>query len=329
MARQEGTLEEMRREIEELRKRVEDDEARALVRAMFSTHGEVAGPGEEEEAEAGPTRRRGIGDRIAGACDSLWGGPVAPHEDDTILSWFSTFCSGVTTAHGINRVFDDGQGPLRRAFWLLFFFAAFVVVWYLVNNAVLRFMRADVATTIATEEGSSTMPMVTVCNSSPLRCACEAFYDPIMVDQHFDLVLPYVCAGVIAYKSTFSGSVDASTGKRPADRPVLEELATSEVDREQTKINMAAFASDPANLIQCSNGAYTKDSFMAMIVQKGTLTTLDLINYAGYVDRRSLLRFCMAPDAMTGEAVNCDDDAFWSPPEISEDLGACHTFNPW
>ena len=161
-----SSLRELRGEIERLREMVEHDERRALVRTMF--HFEASAPGEEATA-----KRRGLGDKIAGACDSLWGGPVAPYDDDTILSWVSTFCNGVTTAHGINRVFDDGQGPLRRVFWLLFFVSSFGVLWYLVNNAVLRFMGADVVTTIGTEEGSSILPMVTVCNSSPLRCGCE------------------------------------------------------------------------------------------------------------------------------------------------------------
>lgn len=147
-----------------------------------------------------------------------------------------------------------------------------------------------------------------------------------MWDSHFDLVLPYVCGSVIAYKRSVSGSVDAATGM--PNRAVLEELALDEVDREQTKINMAAFASDPNNLMQCSNGAFTKDNFMEQ-VRSGKLTTLDLINYAGYVERGSLLRFCMTADATTGKAANCDTDKYWSAPEVLEGLGACHTFNPW
>ena len=161
----------------------------------------------------------------------------------------------------------------------------------------------------------------------------QAFYDPIMIANHFDIVLPYVCGSVIAYKETFTGAIDAVTGKRISDRPVLEELASTEVDIEKTKQNIEAFTSNPENLINCDNGPYTKEYFKSQVqaaaAGTGKLTTLDVINYAGYVSRARLLRFCMAPDPLTGEKTNCDDDHFWSPAEISENLGACHTFNPW
>jgi hypothetical protein len=161
----------------------------------------------------------------------------------------------------------------------------------------------------------------------------QAFYDPVMVASHFDVVLPYVCGSVIAYKETFSGTLDAATGKRASNRPVLEELATTEVDQVKTKANMLAFASNTENMMKCDNGAYTKETFMQLVVAAaagtGKLTTLDLINYAGYVDRGKLLRFCMTSDDVTGEKVNCDDDRYWSPVKISENLGACHTFNAW
>eukprot|EP00961_Rhodomonas_salina_P121497 1635452-Rhodomonas_salina.2 len=45
--------------------------------------------------------------KLRAMCGPIWGGPVAPYEDDTIPSWVSNFFGGVTTAHGINRVFDD------------------------------------------------------------------------------------------------------------------------------------------------------------------------------------------------------------------------------
>lgn len=154
-----------------------------------------------------------------------------------------------------------------------------------------------------------------------------------MIDKHFDIVLPYVCGSVIAYRETFSGIIDAATGKRITDRPVLEELASEEVDKEKTKQNMRDYASKSENLINCDNGPYTKMYFMdqvaAAATNTGKLTTLDLLNYAGYIKRGRLLRFCMAPDPITGEKVNCDDDRYWSPVDISENVGACHTFNPW
>jgi hypothetical protein len=30
--------------------------------------------------------------------------------------------------------------------------------------------------------------MVTVCNSSPVRCACEAFYDDRLIEKHLEKV---------------------------------------------------------------------------------------------------------------------------------------------
>ena len=91
---------------------------------------------------------------------------------------------------------------------------------------------------------------------------------------------------------------------------------------------MKAFAAVPGNLIDCDNGAYDKAYFTAQVA-KGTLTTLALYNYAGYVLDGKLLRFCMTSDSITGEKVNCDDNQYWSPPEITESQGACHVFNPW
>jgi hypothetical protein len=157
----------LREEVERLRKRVEDDDTVAIVRKIFALEEPAQAEKDEEVA------KKGFGEKIAGACDSLWGGPVAPRENDTILSWLGNFCGGVTTAHGINRVFDEGQGPVRRIFWIVFFLASFVVLWILVDKAIKQYLQADVTTSIYTEDGSSTIPMITVCNSSPLRCGCE------------------------------------------------------------------------------------------------------------------------------------------------------------
>lgn len=157
----------LREEVERLRKRVEDDDTVAIVRKIFALDENANEKAEDEQA------KQGIGEKIAAACDSLWGGPVAPRENDTIISWFGNFCGGVTTAHGINRVFDEGQGPVRRIFWIVFFLASFVVLWILVDKAIKQYLQADVSTSIYTEDGSTTMPMITVCNSSPLRCGCE------------------------------------------------------------------------------------------------------------------------------------------------------------
>ena len=52
----------------------------------------------------------------------FWGGPMMAVSDDNPWSYFERFAGGTTTAHGINRVFDDDAGIVRRIFW----FCAFV-----------------------------------------------------------------------------------------------------------------------------------------------------------------------------------------------------------
>jgi len=121
-----------------------------------------------------------------------------------------------------------------------------------------------------------------------------------MTAKHFEIVLPFVCVIVVAYRETFSRSINLF-GR--ANHPVLEELASQQVDREKTQENMKAFAAVPGNLIDCDNGAYDKAYFTAQVA-KGTLTTLDLYNYAGYVLDGKLLRFCVASDSTIGEKVN-------------------------
>ena len=49
---------------------------------------------------------------------AVWGGPAMAVTDDNPWSYWERFAGGTTTAHGINRVFDDDSGPLRRLFWL-------------------------------------------------------------------------------------------------------------------------------------------------------------------------------------------------------------------
>jgi hypothetical protein len=50
-----------------------------------------------------------------------WGGPAMAVTDDNPWSYWERFAGGTTTAHGINRVFDDDNGPVRRLFWLIAF----------------------------------------------------------------------------------------------------------------------------------------------------------------------------------------------------------------
>ena len=51
----------------------------------------------------------------------FWGGPMMAVSDDNPWSYFERFAGGTTTAHGINRVFDDDSGIVRRIFWFCAF----------------------------------------------------------------------------------------------------------------------------------------------------------------------------------------------------------------
>lgn len=75
--------------------------------------------------------------------------------------------------HGINRSFDDNQGPVRRIFWAIWFLASFWFLWLFVARLVEGYLVAEVKTMIYQEEGSSALPMITICNYSPVRCDCE------------------------------------------------------------------------------------------------------------------------------------------------------------
>ena len=50
-------------------------------------------------------------------CSFLWGGPCQATDQDNLWSWLARFFGGVSSAHGINRVFDDESGILRIVFW--------------------------------------------------------------------------------------------------------------------------------------------------------------------------------------------------------------------
>ena len=58
----------LREEVERLRKRVEDDDTVAIVRKIFALEEPAQAEKDEEVA------KKGFGEKIAGACDSLWGG---------------------------------------------------------------------------------------------------------------------------------------------------------------------------------------------------------------------------------------------------------------
>jgi hypothetical protein len=76
--------------------------------------------------------------------------------DDNPWSYFERFAGGTTTAHGINRVFDDDSGIIRRIFWLACFaggcfglfklqciYAAMIVIMHVIERALCRLTREE------------------------------------------------------------------------------------------------------------------------------------------------------------------------------------------
>jgi hypothetical protein len=78
----------------------------------------------------------------------LWGGPTQPTTEDNLWTFCERFFGGVTTAHGINRVFDDDIGIVRRIFWLLLFGGGFFAAIYFGGSSVTEFLDSGVITVL-------------------------------------------------------------------------------------------------------------------------------------------------------------------------------------
>ena len=169
--------------------------------------------------------------------------------------------------------------------------------------------------------------MVTVCNLSPVRCGCSAFYDPSVLasDAALAAVLPFVCSPLVAFLPSAWETLDAAG--RVTAYSLLEDAARH-VDLNATRARMAAFA----GAISCDSGNYTAPALVARLLA-GRATYHDVYSYAGYALREKLVRGCMATDAAAGSPtlgrrVPCQGDEWWARPRFDPDHGACHTFNP-
>ena len=175
--------------------------------------GPVKEEGNDEKENSGKKTR--CGGTPSAFCALMWGGPTMACSDDTFFSFFERFFGGVTTAHGINRVFDDGIGPLRRIFWLGMFIIRIYGAAYFVGSVIDDYIAKGVTTSATQALHEGLLPMVSVCNLSPFQCSCEAFYDPhLMQDAHFDKVLPYLCRDVLVFKEESPDKLDPKTGER-------------------------------------------------------------------------------------------------------------------
>ncbi len=83
------------------------------------------------------------------------------------------FFGGVTTAHGINQVFKEFDGPIRRLFWLGCFAGSFYALFFFIIGAITGFIEALTSTSVSTDSHNGELPSVTLCNLSPIRCGCE------------------------------------------------------------------------------------------------------------------------------------------------------------
>ena len=272
----------------------------------------------------------------------LWGGPTQPTTEDNLWTFFERFFGGVTTAHGINRVFDDDIGIVRRIFWLALFAGGFYAAIYYGGSSVMEFLDSGVITVLSEADHTGELPRVTVCASSPVRCSCEAFYDEEVLAANFRKVAPYLCAEVIVYQDmTTEGTADevapdlAGIDKVDGSRTAFTtyEKADAMIHRELTMARIKELKESGELLLSnCDGGKYTKQWFIDK-VKAADLSYMDLIMYAGYTRRTQLVKECMVVDSQDGSAtygqkVSCMNDGFWSDGWVDENYGACHTFNP-
>ena len=164
-------------------------------------------------------------------------------------------------------------------------------------------------------------------HTGPIRCGCEAFYDPGITSNAtlVKAVLPYLCQDVINFADSAWEALDASGNV--VTYTILEQ-AGANLNLNGISARMSQFGGQ----INCDNGAYTKDAIVRKVMA-GTLTYVDAFAYAGYAQRTKLLRSCMAVDSAPGsptlgQKVPCMDDTWWGNVTYDVDYGACHTFNP-
>ena len=265
-------------------------------------------------------------------------------------TWIESFFGGVTTAHGINQTFKEFNGPVRRLFWLAAFVGCIWALIYLGTSACEEFIAAITTASISTDTHDGLLPMITVCNLSksrqtlfpcpssvltivprlppgPIRCGCEAFYDPRIASNAslVTAVLPYLCPSVVTFVDSSWETLDAAGNV--ATYTILEK-ASNFINLSDVALRMSSFSS----VINCDNGAYTKQAVVAKLIA-GTLTYVDAFSYAGYAQRTNLVRGCEAVDSSQGsptqgQKVPCMDDRWWGNVSFDVDYGACHTFNP-
>ena len=265
---------------------------------------------------------------------------------DTPWTYSSKFFGGVSGAHAINRVFDEDSGVVRMFFWFaLFCVGAYAAVYYS-GSIVGEFLSKGVVTLLGTAGHDGEMPQVTICQSSAVRCSCEAFYESDVLTNHFDKIVPYLCIDMLVFKdkdldaadplarSPDLAGVDEKTGERVSY--TTYENANRMVDRTETIAHIEGMRTSGAlaakTTVCGTENRYTKSWFTKQI-KSSDLSYMDLIMYAGYTRRTQILKECMTVDSedgspTKGQKISCMGDEWWSDMWVDENYGACHTFNP-
>ena len=294
---------------------------------------------DSEDEEAKPTLLTKLCN-IPNPCTLLWGGPYQATYDDNLYTYFERF-TGYQGAGAINHFFDDG-GPIRKLFWFGIFISFGYLGAYYCIASIQQFLEKGVETSVGTTDHDGTIPEVSVCMSSPIRCTCEAFYDSAVLEANFAKIVPYLCKEVLVYLNKDSmdpanpppdlKGIDPVSGERNAF--TVYDNAAQMIDKANTLAKIAQLrAENKLVTSDCDSGSYTKDWFIKEKVAKGDLSYMDLIMYAGYTRRTQIVKECMVIDPAEesptlGQKLSCMGPEWWSDMWVDDKYGACHTFNP-
>jgi hypothetical protein len=187
----------------------------------------------------------------------------------------------------------------------------------------------SVITVLSDGEHQGVLPMVSLCSLSPVQCSCEAFYEPEIINDHFEKVLPFICRETLVFKDTSPDTIDA-TGKITAYSTLEDILNFVDIPKTKAKLNSSSIQN-----LNCDNvpaDGINKDWIKAKIIS-GTFTRADLYEYAGHTRRTQIVKDCTLTDSTVGsptfgKKISCNGDDFWGEQFMDEARGVCNVFNP-
>eukprot|EP00960_Hanusia_phi_P038449 753432-Hanusia_phi.AAC.2 len=214
------------------------------------------------------------------------------------------FFGGVTTAHGINRVFDEDNGILRRLFWFGAFTASFYALFFFVIDSIMLFIEAKSDTSFGQDSHAGRIVPPVLMTSIAFEAAIA--YIQTIADSAYD-----DCLQLEPDSMWMLWLLRPEFGKQPA----AFSHATLSFTRKLC-INALQQKHDESN----SDANYNADS-------SSTATMEDSKKYVDVI---------LTAQSMTNfsEKLGCGldgytDTCWWGPPKIDENYGACHTFNPY